>query len=395
MMANDVPQELADGDEDWTLREHRTIMAAFRVGYLSQAARTRCDSWWEWQAFDLWLDQIEDEFRPAKRGNVRHQLRRLNDLMAEVCESTYAIELFGTFGTTWTRGALPADPNLHQDAKLVLAWVALATHFGTLVHDAVRVKSAYRAWFNCGHRLGECAASARGEQPVDVELLKKAIRKLPWNFLRIFDWLQSFCKFDFASAGPQEWIAGVPRYDGIVVLDEEPQSTEIVLPPTANLVDRFPKVTDYSSLLDYVYGRLCYSLDFMSILLAENPNFNVPATSDGNPDDWQPRGDDVGYVSLGKMERDSSRPYLDPTEILDTLAEAETSRRPKNRGGGRRPKADIQERNRLVIKAHKAGSDNNWIADHFKISADLVRKILSQARKRGELPPVKKAGNVK
>lgn len=114
-----------------------------------------------------------------------------------------------------------------------------------------------------------------------------------------------------------------------------------------------------------------------------------------------PRDPIVERVWWGWLEGDCQGPPppTDDERLLKLIAllayERQTDQQPlgakqSNGSGqkkrrGRTPNPEIQKRNLGIIKAMKNGADNDAIADRFRIEADLVRKIRSEAEKHGKL----------
>ncbi len=103
--------------------------------------------------------------------------------------------------------------------------------------------------------------------------------------------------------------------------------------------------------------------------------------------------DDSEDSLLNKVEQDARTIVALFNKLEDSLAadaEAEPAAKPRNRGGGRRPDPAIEKRNRDVAKDYNKGVTHDALAQKYRISATLVRTILSKARKQGLLPATKK-----
>jgi DNA invertase Pin-like site-specific DNA recombinase len=96
-------------------------------------------------------------------------------------------------------------------------------------------------------------------------------------------------------------------------------------------------------------------------------------------------------MTVDELSRVDTDEVVPPDAAGATAATASTagaSGSTKKRGGGRRPDPAVQKRNKKMIAAHKQGASINDLCSRFGTSADVVRKVLSEARKRRELPPV-------
>jgi hypothetical protein len=312
-----------DGDD-----QHMGIASAFNLGFRSEAMRTR-HKYWDFDVIQSQLEWLAGELKPNTFPVVAAILADLKGQGSSLSRSKKALDLLEEYSNTWSFNRLPTEPELHALATRLLEWKRRAWEFADHLRRAVRDDSPFRIWFDCGRRLGECAATANSAHPSKYKSLQvfaqRSLQGLPPNCICAIDWLRTYVDFHFD--GPVDWESLGPPYDSMKMFAVGPRG----------LRER-PKgqvrheVRNLADLVDYVRARFVTSIP----------------------------------------------------KIVDTLADAETSRRPKNRGGGRRanpaPEAVPETKSRKGRgkwpEARTQPAVAQYLSEHAGLYNELVPLVL-------------------